>query len=100
MIKNGKVQKAEELAKTLITEFKSHEDIYSSLKERNQVSDTKAREFPNLTLLYIYRRIEEGRDLLVKWLEVVGKGNNKISNHNTDQKKIADKIGKTSLRGY
>ena len=94
LIKKGKVQKAEELAKTLITEFKSHEDIYASLKERNQVSDTKAREFPNLTLLYIYRRIEEGRDLLVKWLEVVGKGNSKISNHNTDQKKIADKLEK------
>ena len=94
LIKKGKVQKAEELAKTLIAEFKSHDDIYASLKERNQVSDTKAREFPNLTLLYIYRRIDEGRDLLAKWLEVVGKGNNKISNHNTDQKKIADNLEK------
>ena len=47
-----------------------------------------------MTLLYIYRRIDEGRDLLAKWLEVVEKGISKISNHNTDQEKIAENLKK------
>ena len=92
LIKNGNIQQAEASARTLIEEFKSHDDIYSSLKDRNQVSDSKAREFPTLTLLYIYRRIDEGRDLLAKWLQVISKDSNKGSSHSADQKKITVKL--------
>ena len=97
LIKNGKVQKATESARLLIEEFKTHEDIYASLKERNQISDSKAREFPTLTLQYIYRRIEEGRNLLEKWLRVIGKDHKKELSHSGDLKKIAERLEKLAL---
>ncbi len=96
-IKNGKVQRATESATLLIEEYRTNENIYSRLKERNQISDSKAREFPTLTLQYIYRRIEEGRDLLEKWLHVIGIDDKKEISHSGDLKKISVRLEKLAL---
>lgn len=88
-IRAGQTKRAERFARDVISRFETHELINARIGEINPRIGTQSKgRFRTNTMTYIYRRINEGRNLLIRWIDSVAEERRKATDDVSAQKRI------------
>ena len=92
-IRAGQTKRAELSARDAISRFETHELINARIREINPRIGTKSKgRFRTNTMTYIYRRINEGRNLLIRWVDSVDEERRKATDDVSAQKRIVRQL--------
>ena len=88
-IRAGQTKRAERSARDVISRFETPELINARIAEINPRIGTQSKgRFRTNTMTYIYRRISEGRNLLIRWVDSVDEERRKVTDDASTQKRI------------